>query len=160
MGNIQLATPPATTPANKVVMAVLGASNRSMDSMTNREEDKELQKLLKVRHRLLPPATVFVHLSEYVPIGIPMFRYMNQSERRALHDPTTALHSKLIFPQKLCYQFLERMAIMNTSVDSRPCLGIPPPAIKGIFFTIRATPIRMAHRKRTRQHDSTTDNGQ
>ena len=26
--------------ANKVVMAVLGASNRSMDSMTNREEDK------------------------------------------------------------------------------------------------------------------------
>ena len=59
-----------------------------------------LQKLLKVRHRPLPPAAVFVHLSEYVPIGIPMFRYMNQSERRALHDPTTALHSKLIFPQK------------------------------------------------------------
>ena len=38
MGKIQLATPPATTPAKSVVMAVLGASNRSIDSITNNEE--------------------------------------------------------------------------------------------------------------------------
>ena len=40
MGKIILATPPATTPASKVVMAVLGASKRSIDSMTNNEEAK------------------------------------------------------------------------------------------------------------------------
>ena len=33
-----LATAPATTPASKVVMAVLGASKRSMDSITMSEE--------------------------------------------------------------------------------------------------------------------------
>ena len=33
-----LATAPATTPASKVVIAVLGASKRSMDSMTSNEE--------------------------------------------------------------------------------------------------------------------------
>ena len=38
MGKIQLATPPATTPAKRVVIAVLGASNRSIDSITNNDE--------------------------------------------------------------------------------------------------------------------------
>ena len=37
-GKVKLAPPPATTPASKVVMAVLGASNRSMDSITKSEE--------------------------------------------------------------------------------------------------------------------------
>lgn len=33
-----MATPPATTPASKVVIAVFGASNRSIDSITSNEE--------------------------------------------------------------------------------------------------------------------------
>ena len=37
-GKTMLATAPATTPASKVVIAVLGASKRSMDSMTSNEE--------------------------------------------------------------------------------------------------------------------------
>ena len=37
-GKTMLATAPATTPASKVVMAVLGASKRSMDSITMSEE--------------------------------------------------------------------------------------------------------------------------
>ena len=37
-GKTKPATAPATTPANNVVMAVLGASKRSMDSITINEE--------------------------------------------------------------------------------------------------------------------------
>ena len=63
-----LATAPATTPASKVVIAVLGASKRSMDSMTSNEEASGAANAAPRGHghRHRQQAIAFVHHIKYV----------------------------------------------------------------------------------------------
>ena len=74
MGNIQLATPPATTPASNVVIAVFGASKRSIDSITNNEEARGAENAAAnpapapaAKSCLRSPASTRVHLETRQP---------------------------------------------------------------------------------------------